>query len=53
LHDTGIDVTDVRPGIVDTPMTQSLNRRPFVIGAEEAAAVIFEAFSNFDSGTVA
>jgi short-subunit dehydrogenase len=42
LHGTGIVVTDVRPGIVDTPMTQSLNRRPFVIGAEEAAAVIFE-----------
>lgn len=41
LHDAGVDVTDVRPGIVDTPMTESLTRRPFVLGVDEAADIIF------------
>lgn len=42
LHDIGVDVTDVRPGIVDTPMSESLAQRPFVIGADEAANVILD-----------
>lgn len=42
LHDTGIDVTDVRPGIVDTPMSESLTRRPFVIGVDQAAHLILD-----------
>ncbi len=42
LHDTGVDVTDVRPGIVDTPMSESLTHRPFVIGADEAATMIVD-----------
>jgi short-subunit dehydrogenase len=36
----GISVSDVRPGIVDTPMTQALKHRPFLIDANTAATTI-------------
>lgn len=49
LHGTGVDVTDVRPGIVDTPMSQSLTNRPFVIDADEAASMIFEGLRRRDA----
>jgi short-subunit dehydrogenase len=42
LLNSGIDITDVRPGMVDTPMTEPLPNRPLVIGADEAAEIIFE-----------
>jgi short-subunit dehydrogenase len=42
LRDSGIDVTDVRPGLVDTPMTEPLPNRPLIISAERAADVIFD-----------
>lgn len=42
LHATGIAVSDARPGIIDTPMTETLARRPFVISADEAASSILD-----------
>lgn len=42
IEPSGIIVTDVRPGIVDTPMSKSISNRPFVISADEAASVIVE-----------
>jgi short-subunit dehydrogenase len=43
LHGSGVSVTDVRPGFVDTPLSASLKSKPFEIGAEEAAAIIARA----------
>ncbi|PRP96463.1 putative oxidoreductase [Enhygromyxa salina] len=43
LHATGVSVTDVRPGFVDTPLSASLKSKPFEIGADEAARIIAKA----------
>jgi short-subunit dehydrogenase len=40
LEPAGIIVTDVRPGIVDTPMSETISNRPFSISAEQAASAI-------------
>jgi short-subunit dehydrogenase len=41
LAQYGVRVTLVSPGFVDTPMSRSLDEsRPFLIGADEAAAII-------------
>jgi short-subunit dehydrogenase len=41
LRDSGIAVTLVSPGFVDTPMSRSLDEpRPFLISADEAASII-------------
>jgi len=43
LHGTGVSVTDVRPGFVDTPLSATVKSKPFEIGVEEAAAIIAKA----------
>jgi short-subunit dehydrogenase len=43
LHGTGVSVTEVRPGYVDTPMIAELTSKPFVVGADEAARTIARA----------
>lgn len=43
LHGQGIAVTDVRPGFVDTPMTATIEQKPFEVGAGEAAEIIARA----------
>ncbi|MFO7562870.1 MAG: SDR family NAD(P)-dependent oxidoreductase [Enhygromyxa sp.] len=43
LHSVGISVTDVRPGFVDTPMTQDMKSLPFLVDAEQAAKKIVKA----------
>jgi short-subunit dehydrogenase len=43
LRHTGVSVTDVRPGFVDTPMTAGLPRKPFEIDADAAATLIVDA----------
>ncbi|MCS6798031.1 MAG: SDR family NAD(P)-dependent oxidoreductase [Myxococcota bacterium] len=41
LHGTGIDVTDVRPGFVRTPMTaRHRHPMPFLVSVEEAAEIV-------------
>lgn len=40
LEPAGILVSDARPGIVDTPMSETISNRPFVISADEAAGAI-------------
>lgn len=43
LRHTGVSVTDVRPGFVDTPLSASVPRKPFEIDADAAAKLIVEA----------
>ncbi|PRP90270.1 3-oxoacyl-[acyl-carrier-protein] reductase FabG [Enhygromyxa salina] len=40
LHATGVAVTDVRPGFVDTPMTEDMKSKPFSIEVDKAARII-------------
>lgn len=37
---SGVNVVTVKPGLVDTPMIQNLERKPFVVSADEAARQI-------------
>jgi decaprenylphospho-beta-D-erythro-pentofuranosid-2-ulose 2-reductase len=43
LRRRGVAVVTVKPGPVDTPMTQGLDRRPLLISADEAARRILRA----------
>jgi short-subunit dehydrogenase len=43
LRHTGVSVTDVRPGFVDTPLSASVPRKPFEIDADAAATLIVDA----------
>lgn len=43
LHGTGVAVTDVRPGFVDTPMSATVESKPFEVDADEAATLILRA----------
>jgi short-subunit dehydrogenase len=43
LHGTGVAVTDVRPGFVDTPMTKGMKSLPFLVDVEDAAKTIARA----------
>lgn len=43
LVGTGVRVTDVQPGFVDTPATANAKSRPFLVGADEAAKAIVSA----------
>jgi len=45
LHDTGICVTDVRPGFVDTPMTENMGKLPFLVEVDDAARIIAKAIA--------
>jgi short-subunit dehydrogenase len=46
LHSTGVSVTDVRPGFVRTPMTDSNEHRmPFIMEPGEAADAIIDAIN--------
>jgi short-subunit dehydrogenase len=40
LEPSGVSVSDVRPGIVDTPMSETVANRPFLISADAAASAI-------------
>ena len=40
LHNTGVTVTDVRPGFVETPMTANMGKLPFLVDADQAARTI-------------
>lgn len=42
----GISVTSIHPGFVDTPMTQEMPSRPFLVSAEQAAKEIFGAIQH-------
>jgi hypothetical protein len=37
LEGTGIRVTELAPGYIDTPMNRDIPSRPFVVSAERAA----------------
>lgn len=39
----GVAVVTIKPGVVDTPMTQGLDKRPLLISAQEAARQILAA----------
>jgi short-subunit dehydrogenase len=43
LHGTGVDVTDVRPGFVETPMTEVVKFLPFLVDVDQAAKTIAKA----------
>ena len=43
LHASGIKVTDVRPGFVETPMTSNMGKLPFLVEVEDAAKIIAKA----------
>ena len=43
LHAAGVAVTDVRPGFVDTPLSESVPSKPFEIDSEQAAATMLRA----------
>jgi short-subunit dehydrogenase len=43
LHGTGVSVTDIRPGFVDTPMSAGMKSKPFEIDVDEAARLIVKA----------
>ncbi len=43
LHDTGVSVTDVRPGFVDTPLTEGMKSKPFAVEVDKAAWTIAKA----------
>ncbi|MFV8750129.1 SDR family NAD(P)-dependent oxidoreductase [Nannocystaceae bacterium ST9] len=43
LRRTGVSVTDVRPGFVDTPLSAAVPRKPFEIDADAAARLIVDA----------
>lgn len=44
LRRSGIKVSDIRPGFIDTPMTQTNNfKMPFLMSADDAARVILRA----------
>jgi short-subunit dehydrogenase len=43
LHGTGVNVTDVRPGFVETPLTESLPTTPFLVEVDAAAKTIAKA----------
>jgi NAD(P)-dependent dehydrogenase (short-subunit alcohol dehydrogenase family) len=43
LRVLGVAVVTIKPGPVDTPMTEGLERRPLLISADEAARAILEA----------
>lgn len=45
LHGTGITVLDVRPGFVETPLTEGMGKLPFLVGVEDAAKVISKAIA--------
>ena len=40
LHSAGVAVVDVRPGFVDTPMTEGMKSKPFAVDVDDAAAII-------------
>jgi short-subunit dehydrogenase len=40
LHSTGVRVTDIRPGFVDTPMTAHMPSKPFSVDVAAAAEAI-------------
>lgn len=40
LHATGVAVVDVRPGFVNTPMTEGMKSKPFAVDVDEAAKII-------------
>lgn len=43
LHGSGVAVTDVRPGFVDTPLTEGMKSKPFSVPIEDAARIIARA----------
>ena len=43
LQRTGVSVSDIRPGFVDTELVQGMKQMPFLIDADEAARRIHEA----------
>ncbi|HVH97933.1 MAG TPA: SDR family NAD(P)-dependent oxidoreductase [Enhygromyxa sp.] len=43
LHGTGVSVTDVRPGFVETPLTEGKQSMPFLVDVEYAANTIAKA----------
>jgi short-subunit dehydrogenase len=43
LHAVGVAVTDVRPGFVETPMTDGMKSLPFLVDVEAAAKIIARA----------
>lgn len=43
LHGTGVAVTDVRPGFVETPMTKGMKSLPFLVEVDDAAKTIARA----------
>jgi short-subunit dehydrogenase len=43
LHGAGVMVTDVRPGFVETPMTDGMKSLPFLVDVEAAAKIIARA----------
>lgn len=45
LRHTGVSVTDVRPGFVDTPLSASVPSKPFEIDANAAAKLIVDALA--------
>ena len=40
VYDKNIDVTVLHPGFIDTPLTEDLPSRPFLISAEKAATIM-------------
>jgi NAD(P)-dependent dehydrogenase (short-subunit alcohol dehydrogenase family) len=48
----GVNVVTVKPGFVDTPMTAALERKPMVIPAAKAAALILSAARRGNSASV-
>jgi short-subunit dehydrogenase len=43
LQPSGIVVTDLRPGFVDTPLTEGMKSKPFSVPVEDAAEIIARA----------
>lgn len=43
LAGVGVSVTDVRPGFVETPMTEGMKSMPFLVDVEKAAKIIARA----------
>ena len=45
LHNTGVSITDVRPGFVETEMTANMGKLPFLVEVEDAAKIITKAIA--------
>ena len=43
LHGTGVQVLDVRPGFVETPMTANMGKLPWLVDVEDAAKIMAKA----------